>query len=263
MHPLPGGWYSERGSKTLAHPDFDCIARWLHPLRTGGRGPAAFTHGSRERVRLRCGGCLRCGEKHEWEAQVSKLTRLHTASGIVCPFFVSRGTGRFCSCRSIAADSRLRQEWHPDNPDPATVAQASNLQKYKWRCTAGRGHPDYEARPDTRSTYGAGCPACAAERYGKGGHGSLAEQRPELAAEWDAVKNRRPPGQLTCGSGVRAWWRCSQCGHSWQARVVARSLRGQKCPQCRERYRMQPRLTMRTYIAKFDSKPGGKRSNFM
>ena len=125
-----------------------------------------------------------------------------------------------------------------------TVAQASGVQKYKWRCTAGRGHADYEARPDSRSTPGTGCPACAAEQKGKVSHGSLAEQRPDLVAEWDGARNGRPPGQVTCGSGVRAWWRCSQCGHSWQAQVEARALRGTNCPRCHGSNRMKPRMIL-------------------
>ena len=217
-----GSWYGKRGSKTLAHPDYDCITRWWHPSKNGGSRPADLTHGSTKRVWLQCDGCPRCGEVHEWDACVFALTNSTAASGIVCPFCDSRSKlRRHCSCRSIAADSRLLEEWHPDNPDPATVAQASNLQKYKWRCTAGMGHADFKATPASRSTHGSGCPACAAEQKGKVSQGSLAEQRPDLAAEWDAARNEGPPGQLTCGSNVRAWWRCSHCGHSWQAKVAS------------------------------------------
>ena len=215
MHPLPGGWYSNSGSKTLAHPDFDCIARWLHPLRNGGRGPGDFTHGSREPVRLLGGGCPRCGKKHEWDAMVLNLTKLKAAHGIMYPFCDSRGRhGRFCSCRSIAADSRLLQEWHPDNPDPATVAQASNQQEYKWRCTAGRGHADYEAMPRDRSSHGNDCPACWIEQNGKVSLGRLAEQQLDLVAGWDVVKNGGPPGRLT-------WWQW------WQSLVEVHSLQPQ------------------------------------
>ena len=216
-----GSWYGKGGSKTLAHPDFDCITRWWHPWENGGSGPAAFTQGSNKRVWLQCDGCPRCGEVHEWDARVVDLTRLTAAGSKMCPFCDSRSSlGRFCSCRSIAADSRLLEEWHLDDPESATVAQASVLQKYKWRCTAGRGHTDYKATPAHRSTNGSGCPACAAERQGKLNHGSLAEQIPDLAAEWDAARNGGPPGQLTCGSNGRAWWRCSQCRHSWQAKML-------------------------------------------
>ena len=231
-----------KGSKTLAHPDYDCITRWWHPSKNRGSNPAAFSHGSNKRVWLQCDGCPRCKQVHEWDAEVKNVTRLKAASGIVCPFCDSKSSlSRSCSCRSIAADSKLLQEWYPDNPDPATVAQGSPSQKYKWRCTAGRGHADYEARPKNRSSFGTGCPVCAAEQKGKLSHGSLAEQRPDLAAEWGAARNGEPPVQLTCGSGVQAWWRCSQCGHSWQAEVVDRAAKGNGCPRCRESNRMKPR----------------------
>ena len=234
-----GSWYR---NKTLAHPAYDCITRWWHPWNNGVSRPADFTHGSNKRVWLQCNGCPRCGKVHEWDVRVKSLTRLKAASGIVCPFCDSRSPlGRFCSCRSIATDSRLLEEWHPDSPDPATVAQASTLWKYKWRCTAGRGHADYEAMPANRSTSGTGCPACAAEQHRKVSHGSLAEQRPDLVAEWDAARNGGPPSQLTCGSRVRAWWRCSQCGHSWQAGMDTRARRGCGWPKRLPSNRVKPR----------------------
>ena len=242
-----GSWYGKGRSITLAHPDFDCIRRWWHPQNNGASKPADFTHGSSKRVWLQCHGCLRCGKVHEWDAIVYNLTKLRTAAGsIVSPFCDSRSKlSRFCSCRSIAADSRPLEEWHPDNPDPATVAQASDILKYKWRCTADKGHADYEARPDSRSSRGTGCPACWKEQLRKFSHGSLAEQRPDLVAEWDAARNGGPPGQLTCGSGVRAWWRCSQFRHSWQAEVAHRAALGNGCPECWPGNRMKPRKHMR------------------
>ena len=208
--------------------------------------PADITQGSEKRVWLQCGGCPRCGEVYEWDAIVYNLSRLNAAHGTVCPFCDSRSKlRRFCSCRSIAADSRLLEAWHPDNPKPATVAQASGLQKYKWRCTAGRGHADYEATPNMRSTNGTGCPACATEQHRKVSHSSLAEQRPDLAAEWDAARNGGPPGHLTCGSDFRAWWRCSHCGHRWQTVVRSRTVLGSNCPSCQENNRMKPRMFTR------------------
>ena len=64
-----------RGSKTLAHPDYDCITRWWHPSRNGGSRPTDLTYGSTKRVWLQCDGCSRCGEVHEWDARVTDLTR--------------------------------------------------------------------------------------------------------------------------------------------------------------------------------------------
>ena len=55
----------------------------------------------------------------------------------------------------------------------------------------------------------------------------------QLMAEWDWEKNTKvgfDPTKLTCGSGRKAWWRCSK-GHEWQATIDSRS-RGNGCPFC-------------------------------
>ena len=54
-----------------------------------------------------------------------------------------------------------------------------------------------------------------------------------LMAEWDWEKNFElgfEPNKLTCGSGKKAWWKCSK-GHEWEA-VIASRTRGRGCPYC-------------------------------
>ena len=56
---------------------------------------------------------------------------------------------------------------------------------------------------------------------------------PTLMAEWDWEKNselRLNSQELTCGSGIKAWWICSS-GHEWQAKIAHRS-NGVGCPIC-------------------------------
>lgn len=61
------------------------------------------------------------------------------------------------------------------------------------------------------------------------------QNRPELLAEWDAVKNAPlTPETVHKGSHRRVWWRCSS-GHSWQAEVQRRTFRESKCPFCANR----------------------------
>lgn len=62
---------------------------------------------------------------------------------------------------------------------------------------------------------------------------SLAEVRPELAAEWHPRLN----GDLTAydvrpGSNAEVWWLCSRCGHEWQTKVFKRGTQGRGCPPC-------------------------------
>ena len=65
---------------------------------------------------------------------------------------------------------------------------------------------------------------------------SLALLRPDLAREFVADTAGRDPArgprELTLGSGVRATWRCSSCGHMWRTSVANRALRGSGCPLC-------------------------------
>ena len=48
--------------------------------------------------------------------------------------------------------------------------------------------------------------------------------------EWDEKKNALKPSEVTAGSNVKVWWRCSQ-GHSY-LQAVASKRRGCSCPKC-------------------------------
>ena len=71
---------------------------------------------------------------------------------------------------------------------------------------------------------------------------SLATERPDLAAEWDIIKNGRlTPANVTVGSGRKVWWLCPRCDHSWAA-VVGSRARGHGCPKCARATPGQDRL---------------------
>ena len=62
--------------------------------------------------------------------------------------------------------------------------------------------------------------------------GSLAEHRPDLAAQWHPTKNGSlKPEYIPYGSNKRLWWKCTQCGYEWQSPVASRT-RGTRCPVC-------------------------------
>ncbi|MBO5286035.1 MAG: hypothetical protein J6B16_03975 [Clostridia bacterium] len=57
---------------------------------------------------------------------------------------------------------------------------------------------------------------------------------PALMAEWNWEKNNNlglDPKKLTCGSGRKAWWKCSKDGYEWDAIIAARN-KGTGCPVC-------------------------------
>ncbi len=56
-------------------------------------------------------------------------------------------------------------------------------------------------------------------------------ENPQLIEEWNWEKNIEfDPSQLTVGSGIKVWWKCSN-GHEWQATIANRN-NGKGCPYC-------------------------------
>jgi rubrerythrin len=57
--------------------------------------------------------------------------------------------------------------------------------------------------------------------------------RPELTDDWHPTRNADlSPDVLGVYSTARVWWRCSACGHEWQATVKSRAACGAGCPRC-------------------------------
>jgi len=224
------GWRAARNSAGLEG--------MTYALRKNlGKLPADFTHKSRQKVWLCCPGCIHeCGRNHEWQARIDALT--WNGGHIVCPYCAC-GNGGFCPCRSVANDPRLSREWHPSNPPAHQVAKSSG-KKYNWVCP--EGHPAYEATCSSRSTHNTGCPVCSVEGTRTTRHPAVSVGRPDLAGEWDYTRNIRSPGEVTLGSGYKAWWVCSNPEHTpWQARVANRALSGKGCPACQIMNRCKPR----------------------
>jgi predicted RNA-binding Zn-ribbon protein involved in translation (DUF1610 family) len=49
--------------------------------------------------------------------------------------------------------------------------------------------------------------------------------------EWDFEKNSIDPFNLSAGSGMKVWWKCSH-DHEWEAKIQKRTLSHQSCPKC-------------------------------
>lgn len=104
--------------------------------------------------------------------------------------------------------------------------QPGSMKKVWWICP--RGH-SWQAVIYSR-TAGCGCPYCAGNRLVPGVN-DLLTLAPEIAAQWDPVKNAGlQPEDVAGGSAKKAWWICSK-GHSWQA-VISSRVAGKGCPYC-------------------------------
>ena len=63
--------------------------------------------------------------------------------------------------------------------------------------------------------------------------GSVAEEHPELVCQWHR-SNKLLPDKVSCGSHLKVCWVCDQ-GHTWEAVVKNRVLKGSGCPYCEHR----------------------------
>lgn len=163
-----------------------------------------------------------CPHGHTWPAAV--YTR---AGGRGCPYCAGRlpwpGENDLASRRPD-----LAREWDQARNAPLTPADvtAGSHRMVFWRCERGHG---WRASVKSRAE-GAGCPVCAGRRVAPG-ENDLAAACPDLARQWDRVRNAPlTPADVTPGSRRKVFWRCEK-GHSWQAAVSAR-VRGCGCPVC-------------------------------
>ena len=134
-------------------------------------------------------------------------------------------------CRRTGREALLSQ-WHPERNLPLTPETVScgSSRKVWWIC--GEGHT-WQADVFSRAKGGTGCPYCAGKRPIPG-RTDLASRLPDLAKEWDPVRNAPlTPEQVLPGSHRLAWWVCGK-GHVWQATVKSRT-EGCGCPVCANR----------------------------
>ena len=79
---------------------------------------------------------------------------------------------------------------------------------------------------------------------------SIAFQFPELLKEWDYERNTGiNPEMVQVGTHREYYWKCSECGKVWQARVYVRTTLGCGCPNCgtkKQTITMRKRLVERT-----------------
>ncbi|WP_413641601.1 zinc-ribbon domain-containing protein [Mycobacterium sp. RTGN5] len=192
----------------------------------------------------------------------------------------STRTPRSTGCRRCAAKRRVEQinmpepdhsfgdlhpaianEWHPTkNADllPTQVRETSTKPVW-WQCRkCGR---EWQRSPGLRISTGAGCRRCSARRAGSARKkpslgASLLDTHPHLAREW--IDDRNPglsPKSLKSNSMELAWWRCSQCGHEWSARIDTRALRGHGCKKCASAHLSISRRRPRPGCSMADVKP--------
>ncbi|KAL3130458.1 hypothetical protein ABBQ38_008279 [Trebouxia sp. C0009 RCD-2024] len=121
----------------------------------------------------------------------------------------------------------LLAEWdHERNAAQGNYPDKVRLKSHKqifWlcaKCPVGQEH-SWSAQPTSRTCRGkTGCPYCAGKAACR--CNSLQALYPDIAAEWDHVRNKGQPSDHTAGTRYLAWWLSRQRG-SWQQTVLART----------------------------------------
>lgn len=167
----------------------------------------------------------RCEKGHEWDASVAN----RAMAGRGCPY---------CSGRYAIPGETDLGTVRPDiaaqlvDKSLASQLKPTSHTKVEWRCE--KGHV-WSAAVSTRVANGSGCPYCSGRKAWVG-ETDLATTHPELAAE---LVDQSLVGELTRGSNKVVAWRCSVCGHVWNASVNSRVHMGSGCPHCTGRVLVQ------------------------
>ena len=222
--PYCSGRYPVVGENDLLTLDSSLANEWNYE-RNKDTTPSSVSSKSSKKI------WWKCVSGHEWQATVADRAR-----GNGCPY---------CSGRRILSgfndlatvNPLLASEWDwskNKNITPSLISPNSH-KKVWWVCsTCGN---EWFAQIKSRNT-GCGCPECAKTIQGHTSHinhiskyGSLSDNNPQLAKEWDTNKNKDlSPHDVSSNSGSIVWWKCSK-GHEWQASVYTRT-NGAGCPYC-------------------------------
>lgn len=167
--------------------------------------------------------CSVCGYSY-------KTCTNHRSNGGGCPVCSGKATiPGYNDFESLYPD--VAREWNYEKNEllPSQFTQSSNKRVW-WKCAFGH---EWQAQINERTRKGqqTGCPYCSNKKV-LAGYNDLKTLYPDLAAEWDVVKNGELTAEkVTPGSSKSVFWKCSVCGNRWTAVIYSRK-NGCGCPVC-------------------------------
>lgn len=173
--------------------------------------------------------CSKCG----WKWSASPNTR---TSGVGCPACANRvvHTG-FNDLQTLFPEIAKEWDYEKNSTTPDKVIAGSN-KAYYWKCSVCGYRYKKSANARTQER---GCKICGIHKSANSRvrnraiKNNFAAKYPDIAAEWDYVKNEgRLPQEYSCGSNEEVFWKCSFCGHEWKAKINSRTSRKNTCPNC-------------------------------
>lgn len=215
-----------KGYNDLATTD-PILAKEWHPSKNNDLLPTMVLPSSRRDV------WWLCIKGHEWKSPLSGRSR-----GRGCPICAGKRVQKGIN-DLVTLNPKLDKEWHQTRnrklrPDEVTTG---SKKKVWWKCIDCDN--EWTATVSARSR-GSGCPSCAVSRraesykkYKKATIGTLADNAPDLSLEWHPNLNGEiKPIDVSSGTNIKVWWKCSKCANEWQATVSSRVKRKYGCPEC-------------------------------
>jgi len=167
----------------------------------------------------------KCKEGHEWQTRIVDRTRKKYS----CPYCSGRLAGLDNSLAIL--HPALAKEWFQDkngNLTPSDVRPGTD-RKVWWLCDKGHSWKTAVCHR-THNTKATDCPYCSGKKASV--ENNFKVLFPELAKEWDFVKNDSlRPEMVTPGSNKKVWWKCTR-GHEWLTSPVQRVRASNSCPKC-------------------------------
>lgn len=184
-----------------------------------GINPDKLTFGSNKKV------WWKCENNHSWQAPINR----RAIRGHNCPYC----SGRYAVSGKndlASMNSNILIDWNyqRNNIDPSNLKSGSHYLAY-WKCHVCGG--EWQA-PIYNRVKGNGCPFCSNKKV-LSGYNDLETKYPEIALEWNFLKNNDLlPNMVIPGSDRKVWWKCPICDYEWQATITSRVNQGTGCPNC-------------------------------
>jgi hypothetical protein len=181
--------------------------------------PKKLTRGSNKKASWKCS---KCG--HKWKTAIYHRATRKTG----CPKCRSAQRKKLAYKESLPfTNPEAAKYWHPTknkNLSPDMFKTGSRFRAW-WRCNICGNEWETPIKNYNDCSY--------CKKQSKLLQNSIKKHDPKLAEEWHPTKNGNlTPNDVSYSSNDKAWWICSKCRYTWEAKISNRAVLGRGCPVC-------------------------------
>lgn len=207
----------------------DVALEW-DSLRNGEDRPDLISATSNEKV------WWICSEGHSYFSPVGGRTGNKAHGCFACSVVRRRGSSKSVTLGEtdlLSQNPEVSKEWDYSKNLDKTPDQISAYSQKKvwWVCPKGHS---YNRSIKVRHVQGPPCSICSGKVV-LAGFNDLGTVEPDLASEWDPIKNLpTTPKEVNSVSMRKFWWLCPEHSHSYSATINSRTREGFRtgCPIC-------------------------------